>query len=264
MYTKIYFTFLFAACFLAFGCRHQRSDKILVIFRGDSFCSGIGSSGTSSSATFSTGEQVEGPNTWGKQLQHCLDSINKGKYVVDMVGYPGQTSNWYLHSSEFQEALKQIKDSMDNYSMVVFCPEFGTNDEVMPGVDKPGYADTLLSKIYSINKKARNAVGDNTRFKIIGYPLTNRGDKYAKINTDNFRTLYNSMIIKAPESIGADIVLNYQKYPELFSKDAHKGKFINQNDSDHLSGVHPNDAGYGVLAKIAADAVIKMSKPDMH
>jgi lysophospholipase L1-like esterase len=236
----------------------QKKDKVLVIVRGDSFADGIGSSGTSSSAEFYKGTQVQGDSTWGKQLQVLLDKREDYRYEVDMVGYPGQTSAWFLKSNELPAVKKKIADAANDYKYIIFCAEFGTNDEANPGVNDNTSVDSLINNIAAINQSIKGIPGTNGKLYILGYPLTRRIDKFTQRNSNIFRNRYNLKIIGDPSLIKSDVVMDYRKNSALYDDRAPQGPKFSKSDVDHLSGVHPNDEGYKQLAIMVGDVIVEI------
>ncbi len=242
-----YTTLLLSSC--------QRRDKVAVVIIGDSFVYGIGSEGTSSSADFFKGRQRQGDYTWQKQLEHLLDERNDFNFEYYMFGFPGQTSAWYKNSDELNVVVKRLQEGGVGYKKIIYCSAFGTNDQAAENVNDSTSVDTLVMNINSISKRIRNVKSIKGRLTILGYPLTRVEGKFAKPNGNAFRKRYNSLIINNPSIIGADKVLSFKSYPDLYSDEAPKGYAFNQDDVDGLNGVHPNNKGYEQLAKMTADCI---------
>ncbi len=241
---------------IAMSC--NRRDKVLVVVRGDSFADGIGSSGTTSSATFYQGKQIQGDSTWGKQLQRLLDKRDDYAYDVDMIGFPGQTADWFIKSGELAKTKKTVNDALGNYKYIVYCSEFGTNEEASPNVDSDTSVYKLITNLKFISKQLRSFSGTSSKLLVIGYPLTRRVDKYMQPSSNAFRNKFNTLIRSSPQLIGADLTMRFAACPNLYSDNAPYGDRFNQKDVDNLKGVHPNDAGYNQLALMTADAIIQV------
>lgn len=239
----------------------QKRDKVLVIVRGDSFADGIGSSGTTSSAEFYKGTQIQGDSTWAKQLQSLLNRQEHYKFDVDMVGFPGQTSAWFLKSDQLPQLKEKIAEGANQYKYIVYCSEFGTNDEANPGVNDSTSVDSLVNNLKQINQSVARMPGTRGKLFILAYPLTNRADKWAKPNSNAFRNRFNALIKKRPAIISADDVMDFGSFPNLYSDGAPNGLLFNQNDADHLQAVHPNNLGYARLAQMTASAVLNVLPP---
>jgi lysophospholipase L1-like esterase len=249
----------FCICLIAVSlCACNRKEKVLVIVRGDSFADGIGSSGTTSSATFYQGKQVQGDSTWGKQLQRILDKRDDYSYEVDMVGFPGQTAAWFIKSGELTKTKKTINDALGKYKYIVYCSEFGTNEASTPGVNDNTSVDSLANNIRFISKQVRSFSDTSSTLFVIAYPLTRRVDKYMQPGSNDFRNRYNTIIRKTPKAVGADLTMRFDACPNLYSDKAPYGDKFNQQDVDKLKGVHLNDAGYYQLAQMTADGVLQL------
>jgi hypothetical protein len=244
------------------GCSHPNpKNRILVVIRGDSYCDGIGSSGTTSSSTYYAGKQIQGPQTWEKQLQRRLNQNTSGKiFIVSMEGYPGETAKWFVNGDDgnthFKDAKDYISDNITAYSMIIFSSPFGINESGNMGAKKEFSTDTLIS---NINKISKDVLSIDDKIKIIGYPVPRRVDKFSKPYTNDFRNAYNSQILKNPQAIGSASVINYANYPEIYSNNAPFTKYYNQHDVDGLMGVHPSDLGYKILAEMYAEEIARIS-----
>lgn len=238
----------------------HRRDKVAIIILGDSFANGIGSEGTTKSADYYAGKQKQGEYTWGKQLQRLLEKRKDYTYEVFMYGFPGQTAAWYIHSNELQLALKNLESDGHKYKHIIYCSAFGTNDEAAVNVNDSTSVDTLINNISKVSKLIRSVKNIKGKLTIIGFPLTRVEGKYAKPNGNAFRNRYNKLIANDPSLIGADKILDYKKYPSLYSDDAPEGSSFNQHDVDGLNSVHPNNKGYSQLAKMTEGCIIDIVK----
>lgn len=199
--------------------------KVQLFFVGDSITFGIGTTGYGPS-----GSGIQGTNSYPEQAYALLGNSN---LTLFKRGYPGVRSDNYAATNLSGDLARIDKVKFRRQIVVVF---WGANDIAT-------YTDATL--IYN-NIKAVHAAYRAQGCKTIVVTVMNRIDNGKQVDTQ--RQALNALI-RANWQTFADDIADLAAQPLLDDTAAPQNAlYFAVNDVDGLSGVHPTDAGAGLIA----------------
>jgi lysophospholipase L1-like esterase len=219
-----------------------KNIKVQLVFLGDSFTDGIGTTGTNSSTSV---PRVHGNMSFPLQTVRDLNDTAIFKPVIR--GYPGQTAIGYINQQlQADLALFYPKD----YDEIICVIEFGANDLT-------SYVNT------SVTDFAKNIVtlhglvkAISPKIKTIVMPVAPRLDMAFNNDFNTKRNEYNNWISNNYKTF-ANAYGDYTNYQQVYADHADNcSYFFNYLDVDHLTGVHPTDRGAAVIAEMAVQSIV--------